>query len=263
MAFLQFESSYDKRKFNKSQKAYLHQIIQGILKTKKLGYNQHIDQSNILNRFENIQNLLAWEKFNKNRQINNFPELDSLQLRNYKLRSLIAEAKSNAVINVEDSLKILLNQTEKYTKETFPNLSLFNTTNFKVEDLQSQLKQNQLVLKYILFENQMAIYEITKDAINVTLKSWSEDDRNNLNDFINQLKQKQFKREDAQRIAQLILPDIDDGIQHLIINPDDDLNTLAFEVLSKNKQLLIAQYNLSYTSNLGFVFPKVYQSQKQ
>ena len=137
MAFLQFESSYDKRKFNKTQKIYLKQIIEGILQTKKLGYNQDISPANILNRFENIQNLLAWQKFNKNRQISNFPELDSLQLRTYKLRSLIADAKTDQEISVEDSLQTLLSQTEKFTKETIPNLSLFNTINFRIEELKN------------------------------------------------------------------------------------------------------------------------------
>ena len=257
MAFLQFENSYDQRKFNKTQKIYLYQIIQGVIKSKKLGYNKYISPTNILNRFENIQNLLAWQKFNKNRQISNYPELDSLQFRNYQLRSLIAEAKSERLINIQDSLNTLLSQTEKHTKEAFPNLNLFNTTNFRVEDLKKQLHENELVIKYILFNNQIAIYTITKDAVNVVLKPWSDTYKDKINHFVRQLNSQKFNIENAREIAQIILPKIEDDIEHIIINPDDVLSRFAFEVLSKNKKLLVEQYNISYTSSLRFIFPKI------
>ena len=260
MTFLQFENSYDKRKFNKTQKAYLSQIIQGILKTKKMGYNQQIDPIDVLNRFENIQNLLAWQKFNQNRQINSFPELDSLQVRKYKLRSLIANAKYEDATSVEDSLQTLLSQTEKFTKETYPNLSLFTEKEFKVKELQSQLRENELLIKYIVFDDQIAMYSIVKNDVNVVLKSWTESDANKINQFIATLKNKKFNSKEAIEIASLILPQIDERIEHIIINPDGILAKLPFEVLSKDNSLLTEQYAISYTSNLGFVFPEVTQA---
>ncbi|MBC2843646.1 CHAT domain-containing protein [Winogradskyella flava] len=261
MAFLQFENSYDKRKFNKTQKTYLKQIVQGVLQTKKLGYNKDLSPTNILNRYENIQNLLAWQKFKENRQINSFPVLDSLQLRTYRLRGLIAGAKAEQAVSVEDSLQILLSQTEKFTKETIPNLSLFNTSSFKIEDLRKQLKPNQLILKYIVFEDQIAIYSISQNAIKVDLKPLSKSDGNSINTFINNIKTQKFNIEEANEIANLLLPNIEDNIEHIIINPDAVLNKLAFEILSKNNQLLTQTYSISYTSNLVFVMPKINKGQ--
>ncbi len=260
IAFLQFENSYDKRKFNKTQKTYLSQIVLGILETKKMGYNQEVDPIDVLNRFENIQNLLAWQKFNQNRQMNSFPELDSLQLRTYKLRSLIADAKYEDATSVEDSLQILLSQTGKFTKETYPNLRLFTEKEFKVEALQSQLKENQLLIKYILFDDQIVMYSILKNDVNVVLKSCTELDTKKINQFVATLKRKEFDTEEAAEIASLVLPEIDKSIEHIIINPDGILATLAFEVLSKNNSLLTEQYAISYTSSLGFVFPEVTQA---
>lgn len=259
MSFEQFEHSYDKRKYNKTQKNYLRQIIQGLLGTKRFGYNKELKHENILNRFENIQSLLAWQKFNQNRQINNFPELDSLQFRNYNLLSLIASAKTESKTSIQDSLQTLLSQTEKYTKETIPNLGLFNGVNFNVDDLKSQLKQNQLILKYLVLDDELAIYTITKNQVTVTLKPWYKTLEDKINQLVFQLKTQDFNNQKANEVAEILLPKIENHINHIIINPDEVLNKLAFEVLPVNNKSLIESFNIGYTSNLQFISPKIIQ----
>ncbi|WP_299523289.1 CHAT domain-containing protein [Winogradskyella sp.] len=261
IAFNQFENSYDKRKFNKTQKTYLRQILKGILNNSKQGYIEDENPMDILNRFENIQNQLAWQKFNQNRQLSNFPQLDSLQVRNYELRELIANFKYKKNTSQSDSLQTLLSQTEKYTKETFPNLSLFNTASIKVEDLKNQLADDALVIKYVVFENQIAIYSITNKSLDFSLKPWSTFESELTNLFIEQVRNKNFNNQKAIELAKLILPKIDTNIEHVIINPDAQLSELPFEVLVRDKKLLIETYDISYTSSLGFIFPSVIQGE--
>jgi len=261
LAFYQFENSYDKRKFNKTQETFLKKIIQGILRTKKLGYNKDIKHIDLLNRFENIQNQLAWQKFNQNRQIDNFPELDSLQFRNYELRSQIADLKYKEEISQADSLQTLLSQTEKLTKEMFPNLELFDESNFRVADLMQQLQPHQMVIKYIVFDDEIAIFTISKATVDVVLKPWSELDKKKVETFMTKLKAKACDTELAHELADNLLPEIDKAVTHIIINPDEILNKLAFEVLMQDDTNLVENLRVSYTSNLVFVFPSVFQEQ--
>lgn len=261
LAFIQFENSYDKRKFNKKQKTYLRKILRGIIDYSGQGYLKDENPLDVLNRFENIQNLLAWQKFNQNRQISNFPQLDSLQVRNYELRGLIAENKFQNNTSISDSLQTLLSQTEKYTKETFPNLSLFNTANINVDHLRKELENNTLVIKYVVFENQLAIYSISKDDFKVELKPWSSTNAKAINSFVNQIKSQGFDNQKSSTIAQLLLPEVDKSIQHIIVNPDNELSQVPFELLLWDNQLLIESFGLSYTSNLGFINPQVSRGQ--
>ena len=261
LAFTQFENSYDKRKFNKKQKTFLRKILRGLLDYSGQGYLKEEDPIDLLNRFENIQNLLAWQKFNQNRQISNFPQLDSLQVRNYELRGLIAENKFQNNTSISDSLQTLLSQTEKYTKETFPNLSLFNNANINVDRLRNELDDNTLVIKYVVFERQLAIYSISKADFNVELKPWTTANARAIVDFVDQIKSQGFDNQKSSELAQLLLPEIDSSIQHIIVNPDNELSQLPFELLLWNKQFLVETFGLSYTSNLGFIFPQVSKGQ--
>ena len=261
VAFTQFENSYDKRKFNKKQKTFLRKILRGLLDYSGQGYLKEEDPIDLLNRFENIQNLLAWQKFNQNRQISNFPQLDSLQVRNYELRGLIAENKFQNNTSISDSLQTLLSQTEKYTKETFPNLSLFNNANINVDRLRNELDENTLVIKYVVFERQLAIYSISKADFIVELKPWTTANAKAIVDFVDQIKSQGFDNQKSSELAQLLLPEIDSSIQHIIVNPDNELSQLPFELLLWNKQFLVETFGLSYTSNLGFIFPKVSKGQ--
>jgi CHAT domain-containing protein len=261
LAFTQFENSYDKRKFNKKQKTYLRKILRGLLDYSGQGYLKEEDPIDLLNRFENIQNLLAWQKFNQNRQISNFPQLDSLQVRNYELRGLIAENKFQNNTSISDSLQTLLSQTEKYTKETFPNLSLFNNSNINVDRLRNELDENTLVIKYVVFERQLAIYSISKADFKVELKPLTNANAKAIVDFVDQIKSQGFDNQKSSKLAQLLLPEIDSSIQHIIVNPDNELSQLPFEILYRDNQFLIETFRLSYTSNLGFIFPQVSKGQ--
>lgn len=91
------------------------------------------------------------------------------------------------------------------------------------------------------------------------MKSWSQLDNDRIEEFVEKIKTKKFTTETANDIAELILPNIHDDVEHIIINPDAVLSKLAFEVLLKDGKLLTETYRISYTSNLVFVMPEINQ----
>ncbi|MGB5982021.1 MAG: CHAT domain-containing protein [Nonlabens sp.] len=263
MALIQFENSYNDKKFNKTYNEYLRQIVQGILKMKQLGYGAHlIKEKDFLNRFETIKNQLAWKQFNQNRYLNNLPKLDSLKQHKLHLRSSLVASKSEGDIRRQDSLYELINKTTLYTNSLFPNLELLSSKNFDVEVLQNKLKEDQLVLKYVLLDHQIAVYQITVNQVKVDLKPWSSNEKKLLNQFLISAKTQKVNEDLSRELSKILLPKISKNIKHLIVNPDGELYQLPFESIKVEEKYLIEIYRLSYTSNLGFIHPDLEKEEK-
>ncbi len=258
MAFIQFENTYDRSKFNKTDNELLRDIIQGVFKMKAKGFGvYHIDDNELLNRTETIQNLLAWQRFNQNRYINSLPTLDSLKQRKLELRSLLVNAKTKGEIKLQDSLYEWINKTKRITKETYPNLNLLTDKPFNIEALQNTLSLNTLVVKYMILEEDIAIYTITKDTVTMVLKPWTTKDKAAVIEFTNTIKNQKYNVDIANNLSTLLLPKIAPNIKRIIINPDGELYRLPFELLHVDTTYLIEQYKISYTSNLGFIHPDI------
>lgn len=260
MAFLQFEHSYNSSKFNKTYNHLLRTIIFGILKLKEKGYGlKNIENEELINRFETVQNQLEWLHFNQNRYTNTLPVLDSLNLRKLTLRTQLAKVKREKHIFKQDSIHELIKNNAVDFKKAFPNLALFNEEHFDIKTLQRQLKPNDLVIKYLLLDNQFAVCSITNKDLNVELKPWTLANKNGVRDLIEGVKNQNFNPQLAEELAQVLLPKIGLKTNHIIINPDGLLCRLPFEILKVNGSLITEKYRVSYTSNLGFISPKVNQ----
>ncbi|NRA91526.1 MAG: CHAT domain-containing protein, partial [Psychroserpens sp.] len=59
------------------------------------------------------------------------------------------------------------------------------------------------------------------------------------------------------QLGDLLIPDIDPIVSNLIINPDGVLAKIPFEILINDKGNLVDNYNIHYTSNLGFIMPNI------
>ena len=254
MALQQFENSYLDVNFNSQQNKELREIIKGILKAKRTGsLDLRLPQKTILNKFETFRNQLSWKKFYENRYTNSLPELDSIKQRQVELASLLSKAKIEQNITLEDSLSNLMNQHQLYKKELFPRLELLSDFEFSVERLQQELKSNELILKYIILDDEIAMYQISKNDINIETFPWKAAEQELLIDFIRRSRDRDYDAEKAIKLGALFLPTIDENITNLIINPDGVLFKVPFEILQKDGELLTQNYNIRYTSNLGFV----------
>ncbi|BAO75176.1 CHAT domain-containing protein [Winogradskyella sp. PG-2] len=258
MAFIQFENSYDRSKFNKKDNELLKEIIQGILRMKAQGYGlNNFNEQELINRSEIIKNQLSWKRFNQNRHANSLQQLDSLQQRKLNLRTAMAYAKSENNISSQDSLNTLIENTDVYSEKIYPNLNLFTKKKFDLTELQAQLNPNDVVLKYIVLKDEIAIFKISKTDFDVVLKPFGELEKNLITTVINQVKQKQYDDSVSKKLATILIPDLSSSIEHLIVNPDGLLRRLPFEILKQDNTFLINNYRVSYTSSLGFIHPEL------
>lgn len=254
LALHQFENSYLNINFNKKQNKQLRKIIKGILNAKKTGsLDDDILQKTILNKFEIFKNQLAWKKFYESRYTNVLPELDSVKQRNAALASLLSKAKIAKNVPQKDSLQRLIQKHNSYKKKQFPQLELLSNFEFSIEELQKKLTSKDVILKYILLDNEIAIYQISKSNFKVHLVPWKNSEKQILNDFIYKTLNRKNNLDLGNQLGELLIPDLDSQIHHLIINPDGVLFKLPFEVLQTQGKFTTESYHISYTSNLGFI----------
>ncbi len=254
LAFIQFENSYAKTKFNPAQNDLLRKIIYGVLATTKEGTElKDISANELLSSTETMMNQMTWQRFYQNRYTNKLPSLDSLKYRHLKLRTLLTAAKKQNNIREEDSILNLINQHEAFTNKKFPNLELLSTKEFKLTDLQSNLATDELAVKYIIFEKELAIFSITKNNITWKLQPWTTKEIELINKYIEEVKNRNYNPKDAALLANYILPTIDKNIQKVIFNPDGELYKIPFETLQIDNNFLAKVYEISYTSNLKFI----------
>ena len=254
LALHQFENSYLNINFNKKQNKQLRKIIKGILNAKKMGsVDDYQPQKTILNTFEILKNQLAWKKFYESRYTNILPELDSVKQRNTVLAALLSKAKITKNIPQIDSLQRLIQKHNSYKQIQFPQLELLSNFEFSIEKLQKELTSKEVILKYILLENEIAIYQISKSNFKVHLVTWTNREEQKLKKFINNTRNRKNNADLGKQLGELLIPNLDHKTQHLIINPDGILFKLPFEVLQIKNKFATELYNISYTSNLGFI----------
>ncbi len=263
LALLQFENSYRDSKFSTKNNNELRQILQGMLRMEQKGFqNDALSTSELLNRTETILNQLAWKRFYQNAHTASLPELDALTQRHLSLRKQLALAKRKSDQVRQDSLEQLIQDHLQKTEKRFANLDLLSDQAFNVSDLQAQLAPHELVLKYLLLDQQLVLFTISRDDISWTFKPWTTTEIRHTQSFIQQLRALNYDSNDALALSELLLPEIKAKFSKLIINPDGLLSQLPFEVLQHDGQFLVESHTVSYTSNLGFIHPFIQEKDK-
>ncbi|MEM6684498.1 MAG: CHAT domain-containing protein [Bacteroidota bacterium] len=254
IAFIQFENSYARTKFNPNQNEVLRRILHGSLIAKKAQEDSiSISVANLLSRSETIMNQMTWQRFYQNRFTNKLPQLDSLKFRNLNLRTLLTAARKENNIRTVDSIQELINDHQIYTNKKFPNLELLSSKKFDIETLQKSLQDNELVIKYIILNAEVAIFSITSDTIQWELRPWRSEEIALEEALINSIRNRKYDRKVAAILAEKLLPHIDENYTKIIINPDGELYRIPFEILQKKDQFLTEHHEIRYTSNLRFI----------
>ncbi|WP_156168996.1 CHAT domain-containing protein [Kordia jejudonensis] len=253
LAFIQFENSYARTKFNPAQNLLLRKIIYGKLATTNNDTTNNISTSELLSQTETMMNQMTWQRFYQNRYTNKLPALDSLRYRHLKLRTLLTTAKRDNNIREEDSLLYLINQHEDFTREKFPNLELLSSKEFDINSLQQNLADDELVIKYMLFEQKLAIFSITSNHISYELLPWTTQQIDLVSTYVDAIKNRTYTTEKTKLLKEFLLPEITENIKKIIINPDGELYKIPFETIQINNQFLAETYEIGYTSNLKFI----------
>lgn len=254
IAFIQFENSYAKTKFNPKQNKTLRNILHGtLLAQKDTSNSKNISINNLLGRTETIMNQITWQRFYQNRFTDKLPQLDSLKFRHLKLRSLLASAKKENNIRTTDSVQELINKHITFTNTKFPNLALLSSKTFQIETLQKNLRDDEIVLKYFILENEIAIFSITSVESTWQLHSWTQSDIQSIETLINSIRNRAYDAKTATILSRKLVPQIDSKFKKIIINPDGELYRIPFEILQNQNQFLTQNFEIRYTSNLRFI----------
>ena len=131
-----------------------------------------LPQKKVLSKFEIFKNQLSWKRFYENCCTNSLPGLDSIKQRQLELASLLNKAKIAQNTSAKDSIANLINRHQRYKKEIYPQWELLSDFEFSLQTLQTQLAPNELILKYIMLDNEIAVYTISKKDMKVTTLPW-------------------------------------------------------------------------------------------
>lgn len=224
---------------------------------------------NVIQNIEDSNSRLSWKKFLSSRQKKHLDIPDSILEKENDLKSALHFYKKTLFTgneSNEDKLKQYnqklyeieteIEQLEKWYQYNYP--SYFNQTQkpFKIADLKRNLRKNQQIIKYVVTEEQVYGFAITKEAIELVKLGDKEVLYKKLNAFITNLNEGSLKNYKtlAQELYQILLPEIllgDSKKQHFIFIQDDLLNLLPMETLMDVKEkYFIQSHSISYAPSL-------------
>lgn len=253
MGLLQLQNCYKEANFNTKIKNYYHKTIEGIIKTKKLGFG-NLENKKLINAIENLENRFSWKEFLQNRKLLTSSIPDAVFYKEAYLRSQLVAARKNNDKNLIAELNNKIEKHLSFLEEEYPSISNYIYKDFKVEDLQKQLKNNATVFRFKRIGNNFHVFKIDKKSVNLKTIAYSKELKNNIYTYIKLLKNSAENKQLAKSVLGEILPFNIQNFEHLIIIPDDILHHLPFETLvTKDDNYLVGSKTISYASYLVFV----------
>ncbi|MFD2916601.1 CHAT domain-containing protein [Psychroserpens luteus] len=231
--------------------------------------NDVILLSKILNTIENNGSKLMWSKFifNNQRQQLNIPVIVANEEESVKAQLNFYQ---NALINSEENseekiilwkskiyeLKNRLSEIQDSIREQNKTHYQFNVQDFDIANVQKTLKEGEVIIKYILTDNYLCSFLISKKQIELLPTTNKTQVLNTLKSCLNDLKQRAPNYQPAfKEMKAVLLNQIDyQEYEKLIIIPDGALYYLPFEALFLEEKIPL----ISYASSLS-----LYQEQKK
>jgi CHAT domain-containing protein len=257
LSSLQFKNSYRLANFNQRLNSYYKSSIHGLLTLFDRDYIfDDYSIKALLEDAENIENRLAWQQFNKNRQFVSLPKIDSLEKVEFKYRAQLVEAKKNKNKIKEDSIKEAIEKFKRITEKKYPKFFDFTQNHFEIEEFQKLIPDHEIILKYIFFDDEFVIFEITKDSVKWDLKPFKLYEKQLIEDHLNQIKTPSSNQITTEQLTQLLIPNDVYAFESIVVIPDKQIYGIPFETLSHNKEYLIQNHSMRYSSHLRFVYIK-------
>jgi CHAT domain-containing protein/tetratricopeptide (TPR) repeat protein len=255
-ALVQFESSALSSKFSPKYDQTLRQLVGGLFRTNSARYNEYPNLVSLLETAEKLKNQLEWKRFNQSRFTNNLKDIDSIRYKGLELRKQLVAATQTERVAIADSLQRLIALNEATVIERYPNLELMEAVQFELSELQKKLSADTVILKFMILQDDLAVFVITKNSVAVDLKVWNDPLRTKLDALVEELKNKKYPEDLSKEFGELLLSKAV-GYNNVVVNPDTQLFKLPFEILVVNNQLALEAFNIRYTSSLGFIAPDV------
>jgi CHAT domain-containing protein len=265
-----FSEFYQKGKYNYRLNEFNKEIASGLLQTQLLINPNDIKKIKaILNRIENNSSQHLWNIFeSKNSQNLKVPPalIQEYNQLVFKKNSLL-ETKESKVQKGELDKSLLaidreIEQKRNVINKFDPSYQQFKSNNFDVNEIQNQLKNNQLMIKYVVTDAKTFAFIIDKNTVGLTylsttqsLKLLVEQNLKSIRLITNDYIESAGKLH--EKLLQPILKNRLDA--SLIIIPEDFLNRISFESLQDRNRKWVAEYHLvsyAYSIKLWNVLQK-------
>jgi CHAT domain-containing protein len=252
-AFKDFNNQFKNQRLNKFLESYLNNQIENNLRLNPL-FKDTLDIKNMLSSIENIDNQLAWENFNRSRHIVKLPMLDSLEQFEYQIRKQLVDFKKEQDTKKVDSLAKLLEDHQFNVNSKFPSFANFTQNEFDIEKFQKLIARDEVVLKYIFFEDHFALFQISKEDINYELRPWNDNQKDLLKKHLDHVQNQEHTIEDKNILTEILVPKSALEFNKITIIPDNEVYLLPFETLKYNGEYLIKSHSVRYSSHLRFTY---------
>lgn len=250
-----FSEFYQKGKYNYRLNEFNKEIASGLLQTQmRINPNDTKKIKDILNRIENNSSQHLWNVFETKSSQN--LKVPSALIQDYN--QLVFE-KNTILQNIEEngdtteSTKLLagLNKEIQNKQSAINNYDSsyeqFKSSNFNIDAIQNQLKDSQLMIKYVVTDAETFAFVIDRKVIKLinlgttkSLKLAVEQHLKNINYISNNYTENASKL--YQKLLQPILKNVD--ATSIVVIPEDFLNTVAFESLQDQKGHWVIQNHL-------------------
>ncbi|MGB3606660.1 hypothetical protein, partial [Psychroserpens sp.] len=247
IAYNEFLTNHNNLDLSRGNKELYYKIIEAKL---EFSHNVFNDEHQFISNLENISNRLAWQKFKQSRDIVALPLIDSLENVEYQIRKQLVAAKKQRQQKRKDSLERVLFRYQRQIKIAYPKISEFTQDNFEISNFQNKLRDDEVALKYIFFDEQFAVFQITKSDISWELKPWKDTEQELLDEHISFLKNPNRVKDEDERLTKALMPKSALEFKKIIIVPDIPIYYLPFETLNFNNGYLVNEKSIRYSSHL-------------
>lgn len=247
LAFTQFLNTYKDQPLNKRLQNCFKTIVKNLIKYNCLQKEQ-------ISQIENIQNRLAWKKFIQSRNVVLLPVIDSLEQIDFKLRKQLVDAKQQLKLKQIDSINNAILQHQRKLELEYPKLANFTQDNFDINRFQNKIPIDEMVLKFMFFKDEFAVFQISKDTIKWKLHLWGSEQNKLLVNHLKQVRTPSKALQFDDSLTKLLLPESSFKYKTLTVIPDNPIYQLPFETLIYNDSYLIESKAIRYSSHLRFAF---------
>lgn len=257
-----FSTFYQKGKYNDQLNVFNKEIASGLLQTQLLINPKDTKKIKaILNRIENNSSQHLWNLFeSKNSQKLRVPTTLIQQYnqlvfeKNSLLQTKTVQGKKEESQKRLEDINREIEQKSDAISKFDPSYQQFKSNNFTIEVVQNQLKNDQLMIKYVVTNTQTFAFIIDKKTIQLIYLGATPSlqllVRENLksirsigNDYVTS----------AQKLHEKLLQPVvkNDSKSSLIIIPEDFLNSISFEsLLDKNRKWVAENRWVSYAYSI-------------
>ena len=266
-----FQEYYLKGEFNDDLSYYHQRITEGLLECsllQKEDFKQKLTNLNIIERNASQHLLKEFDKKIKRKVSANTTyqsEINDLKKELLFYKNQKTTQKSEIVFNQQqikslqekiDSLKEKISKTEK-------NYSKFNATNFDLNEVVSNLKEQEQLLKYYVCSNTIYALLLTKNNIEIKKIGDKKTIENKIKNYLSQTNnaQSNFKKDSNNLYAVLMPFKLKNKIT---IIPDSFLNYLPFETLfdAKTQKYVVENHIVSYDYSLPLLLLHLQNKEK-